>query len=99
MQQPNPQDMGAPASPVPDQVNGDAGGDPIKPLQDLGASLSGLMPAMQDAGAPKEVLAPLQKSIDSYGQFLSMLTGQGSGAQQVPTTDMNEAAGSQPANY
>ena len=78
----------------------EGGGDPIKPLQDLGTSLSGLLPAMQESGAPPEVLKPLQAAVEAYGQFMSMLTGQG-GAQPMAQTSMNEGgnANAAPANY
>lgn len=71
--------------------------DPMQAIQVLGESLSGLMDALSQSGAPKEVLAPLQASIQAYGEFVNTL--QGKGQQPIGNADMNQAQGSTPANY
>jgi hypothetical protein len=60
----------------------------MKAIMDLGASLSGLGDALGQSGAPKEVLMPLQASIQAYGEFVNAL--QGKGAQPMAQATMNE---------
>ena len=73
--------------------------DPMKAVSSLGESMNGLAQAMAQAGAPKEVLAPLQDAIKSFGMFMDAL--QGKGAQPMAANTMNEAGNpnAAPAGY
>lgn len=75
------------------------GGDPMQAITALGESLGGLMQAMQESGAPEQVIAPLAQATEAYGAFMQALQGQGQAPAQAGTSDMNQAAGSKPAGF
>lgn len=51
------------------------GANPLDTVKKLEEALMALKEALAGSGAPKEVLAPLDSAVSSFGEFVSVMTG------------------------
>lgn len=86
---------------MPEQEAGAEQGDPLDVVKKLESSLLNLKQAIGDIGAPAEIMAPLDASIQSFGEFVSMMTGSApapKGGQSVQDANAMGAKGAVPAD-
>lgn len=73
--------------------------DPMQMISDLGSKLQSLGQALQQSGAPDQVLQPLSECVAKFGEFMEAL--QGKGKQPMANSDAQQGGNPNavPAQY
>jgi hypothetical protein len=80
------EEMRQPAAPDQQQ-------EAVQSMKTVEDALLNLLEAVQEAGAPPEAIDALKTASDSYGKFLSIVTGAVPAGEEAPKQAPAEAAG------